>query len=199
LVFRERDRLAAELKDYQKRLQTNRLYSESLEGMIDASREMISKLSSRVKHFESENFRLEHKLNVEQDKYEDRLLHLNKELAHVVQQNQELQAADNSLAELVASNDALKLRNDRLQRDNYSYSKSLRLLEDDKQKLSMNLKAAEGYKDAQRRNIADLDLSRRAAERDAKKKADESQIMERRFHQLSKKNAELNDQAVVNQ
>jgi len=78
LVFRERDRLAAELKDYQKRLQTNRLYSESLEGMIDASREMISKLSSRVKHFESENFRLEHKLNVEQDKYEDRLLHLNK-------------------------------------------------------------------------------------------------------------------------
>jgi len=63
----------------------------------------------------------------------------------------------------------------------------------------MNLKAAEGFKDVQRRNIAELDLSRRAAERDAKKKADESQIMERRFHQLSKKNAELNDQAVVNQ
>ncbi|XP_037712563.1 cilia- and flagella-associated protein 58 [Drosophila subpulchrella] len=199
LVFRERDRLAAELKDYQKRLQTNRLYSESLEGMLDVSKEMISKLNSRVKQIESENFRLEHKLNVDQDKYEDRLLHLNKELAHVVQQNQELQVVDNTLAELVTSNDALKLRNDRLQRDNYNYAKSLRLLEDDKQKLSINLKAAEGFKDAQRRNIADLDLSRRAAERDAKKKADESLIMERRFHQLSKKNAELNDQALVNQ
>ncbi|KAH8363356.1 hypothetical protein KR084_008893, partial [Drosophila pseudotakahashii] len=199
LVFKERDRLALELKDYQKRLQTNRLYSESLEGMIDSSREMVSKLSSRVKQFESENYRLEHKLNVETDKYEERLMQLNKELAYVVQQNQEFQVADKAVQELMAANDALKQRNDRLQRENFNFSKSVRLQEEEKHKLQQNLKMVEGFNDAQRRDNADLDLSRRAAEREVKKKADDSMILERRFHQLSKKNAELNDQAVVHQ
>ncbi|XP_017007320.3 cilia- and flagella-associated protein 58 [Drosophila takahashii] len=197
LVFKERDRLALELKDYQKRLQTNRLYSESLEGMIESSREMVSKLSSRVKQIESENYRLEHKITVETDKYEERLMQVNKELACVVQQNMEFQVAEKTLQELMTANEALKQRNERLQRENFNFAKSFRLQEEEKLKLQQNLKMVEGFNDAQRRDYADLDLSRRAAEREVKKKADDSMILERRFHQLSKKNAELNDQAVV--
>ncbi|EDW98540.1 cilia- and flagella-associated protein 58 [Drosophila yakuba] len=199
LVLRERDRLAAELKDYQKRLHTNRVYSETVEGMIEVSKEIISKLNARVKKAESENFRLEHRCNVEADKYEDRLLHLNKELATVVQQNQELLAADKDFVELAAINDALKQRNDRLSRENHTLTKSFRLMEEEKNKLQTSLKVADAFNDAQRRDKADLVMARRAAERDAKKKADDSVLLERRFHLLAKKNTELNDQVLVKQ
>jgi len=199
LVLRERDRLAAELKDHQKRLQTNRLYSESVEVMIEVYKEIISKLNARAKKAELDNFRLEHRCNVEQDKYEDRLLHLNKELVAVVQQNEELQAAEKDFMELAATNEALKQRSDRLSRENHTLTKSLRIMEDEKNKLQTSLKVSEGLNDAQRRDKLDLELARRSAERDAKKKADDSMILERRFHLLAKKNTELNDQVLVNQ
>ncbi|KMZ06230.1 cilia- and flagella-associated protein 58 [Drosophila simulans] len=199
LVLRERDRLAAELKDHQKRLQTNRLYSESVEVMIEVYKEIISKLNARAKKAELDNFRLEHRCNVEQDRYEDRLLHLNKELVAVVQQNEDLQAAEKDFAELAATNEALKQRSDRLSRENHTLTKSLRIMEDEKNKLQTSLKVSEGLNDAQKRDKLDLELARRAAERDAKKKADDSMILERRFHLLAKKNTELNDQVLVNQ
>ncbi|XP_017082885.2 cilia- and flagella-associated protein 58 [Drosophila eugracilis] len=199
MVFRERDRLAGELKDYQKRLQTNRLYSESLEDMLQVSREIISKLTTRVKSVEGENFRLRHASNVERDKFEERILHLNKELACVLQQNQELLVSEKATTELITVNEALRLRNDILKRENYSFSKSFRLQEDEKHKLQVSLRVCEGFNDAQRRDNADLDVARRTAERDAKKKANDSAILERRFHQLAKKNTELIDQALVYQ
>ncbi|XP_039490568.1 cilia- and flagella-associated protein 58 isoform X2 [Drosophila santomea] len=167
--------------------------------MIEVSKEIISKLNARVKKAESENFRLEHRCNVEADRYEDRLLHLNKELATVVQQNQELLAADKDFVELAAINDALKQRNDRLSRESHTLTKSFRLMEEEKNKLQTSLKVAEAFNDAQRRDKADLVMARRAAERDAKKKADDSVLLERRFHLLAKKNTELNDQVLVKQ
>uniref|UniRef100_A0A6P4FK79 Cilia- and flagella-associated protein 58 isoform X1 n=2 Tax=Drosophila rhopaloa TaxID=1041015 RepID=A0A6P4FK79_DRORH len=199
LVFRERDRLAGELKDYQKRLQTNRIYSESLEGLLEVSKETIAKLNLRVKKAESENFRLDHKCRVEQDKYEERLLLVNKELASVLQQNEELLIAEKVMSELTSANEALKLRNDRLARENYNFSKTSRLLEDEKHKLQTSLKMTGDLNNAQRRSNADLELARRVAERDAKKQADDSLVLERRFIQLAKKNSELNNQVLVNQ
>ncbi|XP_017039052.1 cilia- and flagella-associated protein 58 [Drosophila ficusphila] len=198
LVFRERDRLAGELKDYQKRLQTNRFYSESLEGMIEISKETIANLNMRVKRAELENYRLEHKCSVEQDKNQERLLCLNKELALVLQQNQELLTLEKTTAQVAAANEELKQRNDRLVRENYSMLKAHRQHEDEKNRLQANLKVAEELSNARRRDNIDLDLARRAAERDAKKKADDSVILERRFIQLAKKNTELNDQDIVN-
>ncbi|XP_017131319.1 cilia- and flagella-associated protein 58 [Drosophila elegans] len=199
LIYRERDRLAGELKDYQKRLNMNRLYSESVEGMLEVSKETIAKLNQRVKVAESENFRLEHKCNKEQEKYEERLLHINKELAHVLQQNQELVVLEKDLAELTAANEALKQRNDRLTRENYNFSKTYRLLEDEKLKMQTSLKMAEDLNNEQRRDNADLEFASRTAERNAKKLAVDSLVLERRFIQLAKKNSELNAQVLAYQ
>ncbi|XP_052839097.1 cilia- and flagella-associated protein 58 [Drosophila gunungcola] len=199
LVYRERDRLAGELKDYQKRLNMNRLYSESVEGMLAVSKETIAKLNQRVKLAESENFRLEHKCNKEQEKYEERLLQINKELAHVLQQNQELVVLEKELVELTAVNETLKQRNDRLTRENYNFSKTYRLHEDEKLKMQTSLKMAEDLNNVQRRDKADLEFASRTAERNAKKKAVDSLVLERRFIQLAKKNSELNAQVLANQ
>ncbi|KAH8306422.1 hypothetical protein KR018_010917, partial [Drosophila ironensis] len=199
LVYRERDRLSAELEDYVKRLQMNRVYSESLEAIIEANKEAFAKLHLQMKMVETENYQLEHKSRITAEKYEEQILELAREMEALATRNMELSFKEKQVVEVTAANEALKLRIERLLRENHTITKSMAAQEDDRLKLQKNLKIAEDLNSAQRREIAELETGRKIFERDIKKKMDDSMLLERRFIQIQKKNTDLMDQALVNQ
>ncbi|XP_017100930.2 cilia- and flagella-associated protein 58 [Drosophila bipectinata] len=198
MVYRERDRLAAELKDYVKRLQLNRLYAESLEGMIEANQETNVKLRQQLRSIEVEQYRTENTHNQEILNYEERITTLGKELEALFHRNQELVFKDKQLGELNIAHDALKVRCDRLSRENVTLSKVNHANEEERFKLQTSIKMLERLNNSQRRDMSELTAARKHAERELKKKSDETVFLERRFLQLSKKNTELQDQAYVN-
>ncbi|KAL7725353.1 hypothetical protein ACLKA6_009770 [Drosophila palustris] len=62
IILRERDRLAGEVIDMEKRLATNRYYSENLEYIIRNNEDALSKMASRAKFSEGERINVESKL-----------------------------------------------------------------------------------------------------------------------------------------
>ncbi|KAH8232566.1 hypothetical protein KR032_009602, partial [Drosophila birchii] len=197
MVFRERDRLAAELKDYEKRLATHRHYSEHLEDMLELANETLGQQQARVKKTESAYLKLERKTNLELESYQERQNQLGKEIAALQQKNLILQQVQGELTALTAAHEALKQKNEHLSRDKYNLSKARHKQEEKKSQLQRSLKLAEELNNVQRRNNYDLELARSHAEQNAKKKAEESLNLERRFRQVAKKNSDLNDQALT--
>ncbi|KAH8284181.1 hypothetical protein KR054_011688, partial [Drosophila jambulina] len=199
LVFRERDRLAGELKDHQKRLATHRIYSEHLQAMLEVAQQTNANQQVRVKKAETDNFKLERKLRLTRESAHEHAQQQAKEIAALQQQILALQHVQDDLAELKAAHEALKQRNESLSFDNYNLSKTRHSLEEKKTKLQLSLKMAEELNNAQRRKNLDLELARQHAEQNVKKKEAESVNLERRFRQVAKKNADLNDQVLTSQ
>lgn len=198
LVYRERDRLAAELRDYARRLEMNRLYSESLEGIIEANKEANVKMRHQLRIIEVEQYRVENTHQQEIIAYEDRIVSMGKEMETLFHRNQDLSYRDKQLAELSNAYDGLKLRCDRLSRENVTLSQVNHTNEEERFKLQTSVKMLERLNNTQRRTIAELTVARKQAEREIKKKNDETMFLERRFFQLSKKNTELQNQAYLN-
>ncbi|KAH8338477.1 hypothetical protein KR059_006394, partial [Drosophila kikkawai] len=198
MVFRERDRLAGELKDYQKRLATHRIYSEHLEDMLLMAQENISKLSDRLKKSETVNFKLERQNYLAQERTQEREHQLGTEISALQQQNLALQHVQKDLAAMTAAHEALKQSYERLTQNNHNLSNIRRKQEEKKNQLQASLRMAEEKINVHRRNNGELEMARSAAEQNAKRKADESMILERRFRQLAKRNVDLNDQELTN-
>ncbi|KAH8355938.1 hypothetical protein KR200_003293, partial [Drosophila serrata] len=197
LVFRDRDRLAGELKDYQKRLSTHRIYSEQLEDMLKVAQDTISNQQVRLKKAESAYCKLERKTALALEKAQGREMQLSKGIAALQQKILALQHVQMDLADMTVDHEALKQRNERLSHNNYNLSKTLHTQEEKKNQLHLSLKRAEEMNNAQRRKNDDLESALRHADQNARKKAEETVNLERRFRQVAKKNADLNDQALI--
>ncbi|KAH8258198.1 hypothetical protein KR038_007651 [Drosophila bunnanda] len=196
LVIRDRDRMAGELKDYEKRLSTHRIYSETLENMLQMAQETIANQQVRLKKTEFDYYKLERTTGLAVESGQEREQQLGKEVAALQHENLVLQHVQKDLAEMTVDNKAIKQRNERLSLDNYNLSKSLHMQEKKKKQLQLSLKRAEHLNNVQRRKYDDLELTLIHTERNAKKKANETMNLEQRFRQVAKKNSELISQAL---
>ncbi|XP_068157411.1 cilia- and flagella-associated protein 58 [Drosophila tropicalis] len=197
IVYRERDRLSAELADYQKRLELNREYSQSLEIIIGTHEETIIKMQNHVKMVESEKHKIERKQQALNDSFEERIQVQQKEILEGQNRLIGLQQLQNDLQMCLAASGKHKQVRDRLSHENYNLTKVLRRLEDERNRLINDKKLLEDTAERLRHERTDLEAINRAGARDAKKKADEVVLLERRFHQVAKKNTDLNDQLLV--
>ncbi|XP_022229509.1 cilia- and flagella-associated protein 58 isoform X2 [Drosophila obscura] len=197
MVYRERDRVAGELKDYQKRLELNRIYSETLDSVIQSLRETIVTQQMRLKMMESEGYKVQHKHRKEVETYEERVMSMRKELDAAQHSLRVLQASEKEKADVMAMNDSLKLANEHLSRENYTVSRTFHHKQEEKNRLVMNLKLSEDMNSVLRRDNDELEAFRHNIDRELKKKTEDAVMLERRFLQLSKKNADLNDQIIV--
>ncbi|EDW24009.1 GL23611 [Drosophila persimilis] len=197
MVYRERDRVAGELKDYQKRLELNRIYSETLDSVIQSLRETIAGQQILLWILESDSFPLISKHRKDCEVYEERIMSVQKELDAALQTLHILKYIEKEKSEVMAMNDRLKLTNERLSRENYTVSRTFHHKQEEKNRLVMNLKLSEDMNNALRRDNEELEAYRRNVDRDLKKKTDDAVLLERRFIQLVKKNSDLNDQIIV--
>lgn len=176
----------------------NRLYSESLEGIIEANKEANAKMRHQLRIIEVEQYRVEIAHQQEVVAYEDRIVSMGKEMEALFHRNQDLMYREKQLAELNNTYDSLKLRCDRLSRENVTLTQVNHSNEEERFKLQTSVKMLERTNNTQRRTIAELTVARKQSEREIKKKNDETMFLERRFFQLSKKNTELQNQAYLN-
>ncbi|KAH8417825.1 hypothetical protein KR222_006717, partial [Zaprionus bogoriensis] len=197
LVYRERDRLARELRDYQQRLETNRFYSESLEKIVETNRQMISNQQSRIKSLEKEIFTLEHKIRIDGEFAEEKMNAMRRELQNAMQVNTDLLVFEKKFADATNKLDELKSVIDRAMYNNFTLHKAKSRLEEDNQRLKLEFKNLDGAYKTMRRARDDLQVENRLHIRDMKKKAEIHSVLNRRFHQLSKKNVELMEQDAV--
>ncbi|EDW80959.1 uncharacterized protein Dwil_GK11806 [Drosophila willistoni] len=197
IVYRERDRLAAELADYQKRLELNREYSQSLEIIIGTHEETIMKLQNQIKMVESEKHNLKRKQQALNDSFEERLKVQEKEILEGQSRLLGLQHVQKELQTCLAANEKHKQVRDRLANENYTLTKALHRLEEERNRLINDNQLLEDTTERLRHERTELEAINRAGVRDAKKKADEAVLLGRRFHQVAKKNSDLNEQLLV--
>lgn len=194
VVFRERDRLARELKEYQKRLETNRVYASSLEAIILDHRTTIKAQQNRVKQLESDLFGLEHKNRQLVETLQDKVISQRKELEYINSVNQELRVFEKKFHEHSTINNNLRLTIDRLSHENNNLIKINHKMDEEYRRIKVVLTNLESTNKALLRERDELERSIRLSLADKKKKADVYLLLNRRFHQLSKKNAEYADQ-----
>ncbi|SPP80570.1 cilia- and flagella-associated protein 58 [Drosophila guanche] len=197
MVYRERDRVAGELKDYQKRLELYRIYSETLDSVIQSLRDTVSGQQMRIKVLEAEGYKAQHKHRKDIEIYEERVMLMRKELDAAQQSLRALKLSEKEKLEVMAMNERLKLANEHLSRENYTVSRTFHHKQEEKNRLVLNLKISEDMNSALRRDNDDLEAYRRNIDRELKKKVDDAVLLERRFIQLSKKNSDLSDQIIV--
>ncbi|KAM8705004.1 hypothetical protein ACLKA7_009459 [Drosophila subpalustris] len=197
LVFRERDRLARELKEYQKRLETNRFYGDSLEGLIDEHRNTIVKQQNRVKRIESEMFQMEHKLRICVESYEDRINTLKKEIEVLTLSNHNLRNFEKNYIDCKAFNDNLKQIVERLTHENFNLQKINHRKDDEIHQFKGQVNILESDNRALRREKAEVEFRSRTTHREMKKKEEVHLLLSRRFHQLAKKYNDATDQGMV--
>ncbi|XP_034487132.1 cilia- and flagella-associated protein 58 [Drosophila innubila] len=197
LVFRERDRLARELKEHQKRLETNRFYSESMEGIIEDHRKMISTQQTRIKLSEREVFKLEHKLRICVETYDEKIHSQRKEIGTLFLANQNLRYCEKNYIDCKALNENLKQIIDKLSQENFNLQKINHRKEEEINHTKGLLTALESDVRALRRERAELDFRCRSILREMKKKDEIHLVLNRRFDQLSKKNSGLIEQELL--
>ncbi|KAH8359933.1 hypothetical protein KR093_009589, partial [Drosophila rubida] len=196
VVFRERDRLSRELKEHQKRLETNRYYSSSLEDIIDEHRATISKQQLRVKTYETELFKLEHKLRLLVEEYDERLNVQRREVEALHSSNSSLRSYEKRYHVIKALNEKLKQLVERYSFDNFALAKSNHRQEELITQLKATVATLEGDNRILHREKQELIYRTRSNVREIKKKEEVAILLTRRFHQMAKKNNDLIEQDV---
>ncbi|EDV92813.1 cilia- and flagella-associated protein 58 [Drosophila grimshawi] len=197
IVFRERDRLAVELKDYEKRLEQNRVYSVSLEDMNELQRETIQKQQQRVNKIAEEMYAMDRKNRITVASLEDKIDYLMKDLESLHAVKHELSKSEQNLAKGLAMNEQMKRLIDRLSQEKYTLVKNLQSLQDDKRRCK---KLAKDLETENRELVSEkVELGRlnRANVNEIKKNADLQAMLERRLRQLSKRNNEYAEQKLI--
>ncbi|XP_064552750.1 cilia- and flagella-associated protein 58 isoform X1 [Drosophila montana] len=194
VVFRERDRLARELKEYQKRLETNRFYAASLEAIILDHRTTIKSQQHRVKQLESDLYGLEHKKRQIVEGLQDKVISQRKELEYLNAVNQDMHVFENKFHETSTLNNNLGQAIDRLSHENYNLMKINHQMDEEQRYTNAVLKNLESTNKALLHKKDELERAIRLSHNDKKKKAEIYMLLNRRFHQLSKKNAEYAEQ-----
>lgn len=164
-----------------------------MEKIIETHCSTIHNQQIRVKKLENENYRLEHKLRLDSEQCEERVLLMQKELLSMQQINEDLQIFEKGFKE---SNDKiveLKRVIDRVTQKNNNLQNTISRQTADIQRLKKTVHGLETEKKVQRHQIDALATENRNHIRDMKKMQEMRSNLNRRIHQLSKKYAELSD------
>ncbi|KAH8312690.1 hypothetical protein KR044_012195 [Drosophila immigrans] len=194
LVFRERDRVTRELKEYHKRLETNRFYSFSLEAIIEDHRSTISKQQLRVKHFEKELFKLEHKQRITVENYDQQINEQRREIEALNVENSTMRSFERKFLAAKTLSENLKQAIEKVSRENFTLQKANHHKEDQIFQLKVQLNNLESENRALRREKQEIEYRCRSSGRELKKKDEIQRLLMRRFHHLTKKNTELAEQ-----
>ncbi|XP_051862503.1 cilia- and flagella-associated protein 58 [Drosophila albomicans] len=197
VIFRERDRLARELKEHQKRLETNRFYSGSLEGIIEDHRATISRQQMRVKFFETEMFKLEHKQREMVESYDEQFLVQRRDIESLTNMNSNLRAFERKYQSAKALTENQRQVIERILHNNFTLQKVNHRHEEQIFHLKAVLSNLESDNRGLRREKQELDYRGRSNVREIKKKVELHMLLMRRFHQLTKKNNELIEQDLL--
>ncbi|XP_030370786.1 cilia- and flagella-associated protein 58 [Scaptodrosophila lebanonensis] len=192
VVLRERDRLAGELREYQKRLELQRYYSETLETIIETHRITIGKQKSHITLIENEKFKIEHKQRVLQERFNEDMQAMQKELATTKDCHEALHRYELNFIASQKKNQALRSANEQLGRENYNIQRNYHRVEEDKAQLHLKITLLEDMAKVNKRDLEEMENHNRQLSRELKKNSYVYGILKRRFQQLGRKNIEIN-------
>lgn len=191
LVYRERDRLAVELREHQKRLELNRTYSANVEAINEQNLEMIRQQHLHMKQIEAEQSNEEQRYRMTIEELEGRIDAQRKDIKYLTHMTRELREFERKYNESLSIVGRLKQVIERLSHDNYRLTKANHLIDGAYrvgQKTLANLEATN-----KALNIEKVESHQviRRLKCDRKSKEFVFNQLNRRFHLLSKKNANL--------
>ncbi|EDW58310.2 uncharacterized protein Dvir_GJ22495, partial [Drosophila virilis] len=140
IILRERDRLAGEVIDMEKRLATNRYYSENLEYIIRNNEDALSKMASRAKFSEGERINVESKLRALMKTMEEQKEAHGKTMNKLEIANRDLAETSRKLGQKITDFDRQKVQVDKYKSEVNALNKAMHKYEDDITELTKNQK-----------------------------------------------------------
>lgn len=168
-----------------------------MEKIIDTHRLTIQQQQTRIRRLLNDNFKLEHKLRLDNEQCEERVLLLQRELLSVQKLNQDLQIFEKEFKQSTDKIAELNHVIDRVTNKNNHLKTTLSRQTDDIHGLKKNVHGLEIDNKDLRQERDSLATEKRNHIRDMKKCQETRANLNRRFHQLSKKNAELSENEYV--
>nr|DAA06421.1 TPA_inf: occludin-related Y protein [Drosophila grimshawi] len=138
IILRERDRLASEVIDMEKRLATNRYYSENLEYILRNNEDTLTKMASRAKFSEVERINIESKLRTLMKSLEEQKEVHGKTMNRLEVSNRELGETTRKLNLKTTDFDRQKMQVEKYKSEVNSLNKAMRKHEDDVSELTKN-------------------------------------------------------------
>ncbi|TDG43605.1 hypothetical protein AWZ03_009956 [Drosophila navojoa] len=191
LVYRERDRLAVELRDHQKRLELNRSYSATVEAINEQNIETIKQQHLHLKQIEAEQLSEEQKYRLAIGQLEGKIDAQRKEIRGLTHINRELRDFERKYNESLTVVGRLKQVIDRLTHDNYNLAKANRQIDEAYRGRQITLSTLETTNKAMNIEKVELQQLIRRLKCERKSKDFVFNQLNRRFHLLSKKNNNL--------
>nr|DAA06424.1 TPA_inf: occludin-related Y protein [Drosophila willistoni] len=140
IILRERDRLSGEVIDLEKRLATNRYYSENLEYIIRNNEDAMSKMASRAKFAEGERLNVESKLRALMKSMEEQKEAHSKTMAKLEIANRDLAETMRKLSQKIGDYDRQKVHVDKYRSEVNALNKTIHKYEDDITEMTKNQK-----------------------------------------------------------
>ncbi|XP_070144445.1 cilia- and flagella-associated protein 58 [Drosophila kikkawai] len=140
IILRERDRLAGEVVDLEKRLATNRYYSENLEYIIRNNEDAMSKMASRAKFAEGERLNVESKLRALMKTMEEQKEAHGKTMIKLDIANRDLAETTRKLSQKMSDYDRQRVHLDKYRSEVNALNKAMHKYEDDIADLTKNQK-----------------------------------------------------------
>ncbi|XP_030370286.1 cilia- and flagella-associated protein 58 [Scaptodrosophila lebanonensis] len=143
IILRERDRLSGEVIDLEKRLATNRYYSENLEYIIRNNEDAMGKMVTRAKFAEGERLNVESKLRALMKSMEEQKEAHGKTLIKLDVANRDLTEIDRKLHQKIIDYDRQKVSLEKFKAEVNMLSKTVHKNEDEISDLTKNLRNSE--------------------------------------------------------
>ncbi|XP_033237219.1 cilia- and flagella-associated protein 58 isoform X1 [Drosophila pseudoobscura] len=140
IILRERDRLAGEVIDLEKRLATNRYYSENLEYIIRNNEDAMSKMASRAKFAEGERLNVESKLRALMKTMEEQKDAHGKTMLKLDITNRDLAETMRKLSKKISDYERQRVRLDKYRSEVNALNKTMHKYEEDIADLTKNQK-----------------------------------------------------------
>lgn len=191
LVYRERDRLAIELREHQKRLELNRTYSATVEAINEQNIEMIKQQHLHMKQIEAEQSSEEQKYRMAIEQLEGKIEAQRKDIKCLTHMNRELREFERKYNESLSSVGRFKQTIERLSHDNYNLTKANHRIDEAyriRQTMLANLEITNKAMNIEKVELLQV-VRRLKCER--KSKDFVFNQLNRRFHLLSKKKTNL--------
>ncbi|XP_017873373.1 PREDICTED: cilia- and flagella-associated protein 58 [Drosophila arizonae] len=193
-VYRERDRLAVELREYQKRLELNRTYSATVEAINEQNIETIRQQHLHMKQIEAEQSNEEQKYRMAIEQLEGKIEAQRKDIKCLTHMNRELREFERKYNESLSIVGRLKQAIERLSHDNYNLTKTNHRIDEAYRVRQITLANLEITNKAMNIEKAELLQVIRRLKCERKSKDFLFNQLNRRFHLLSKKNTNLMSQ-----
>lgn len=164
-----------------------------MEKIIETLRETVNKQQIRIKKMEKDTYKLEHKCLSESVYHEEVVNSMQKELLSVQQVNNDLQVFEKKFKQATDEITELNRIIDRNANKNYHMKQTISHQFEKIRFLKLNLHNLENNNKLIKRLKDELEVENRNNIREMKKSHELHTMLNRRFHQLSKKYSELTE------